>query len=67
MSGPRTIWYVLAELSGPADADLPFAVLSVDINDKQTGGGLAGTIVSLHSEREEAERIVHEFNGGELS
>lgn len=64
--GERTVWYILAELNRPVDADQPFAVLSVDVTEKRDGG-MVSTIVSLHSVREEAERIVHEFNGGAMS
>jgi len=60
----RTIWYVLCELRNPSPE--PFAVLSVDITARE-GDGLVATIVSLHALREEAERIVHEFNEGPLS
>lgn len=62
----RTVWYVLAELNRPCDAEQPFAVLSVDITEKKDGG-LVSTIVSLHSIREEAESIVHKFNGGAMA
>lgn len=62
--GDRTIWYALIELRNPQPE--PFAVMSVDITAKRDGG-LEGTIVSLHDLREEAERVVHEFNNGPLS
>jgi hypothetical protein len=60
----RTTWYVLSDLRNPSPE--PFAVLSVDTTDKKDGG-LVATVVSLHMIREEAERIVHEFNNGPLS
>lgn len=60
----RTVWYVLADLNKPVAE--PFAVMSVDTSLKREGG-VEGTVVSLHWLREEAERIVHEFNEGPLS
>jgi hypothetical protein len=60
----RTVWYVVADLNSPAAE--PFAVMSVDTSIKRDGG-VEGTVVSLHTIREEAERIVHEFNNGPLS
>lgn len=44
----------------------PFCVMSVDTSVKREGG-VEGTVVSVHWQREEAERIVHEFNNGLLS
>lgn len=60
----RTVWYVVADLNNPMAE--PFAVMSVDTSVKRDGG-VEGTVVSLHHIREEAERIVHEFNNGPLS
>ena len=60
----RTIWYAVADLTNPAAE--PFAVMSVDTSIRREGG-VEGTVVSLHWQREEAERIVHEFNNGPLS
>ena len=60
----RTVWYVVADLTNP-NAE-PFAVLSVDTSIRRDGG-VEGTVVSVHWKREEAERIVHEFNNGPLS
>lgn len=55
----QTIWYALAELTNPAAE--PFAVISADTSIRQ-GGGVEGTIVSLHWDRGEAQRIVDQFN-----
>lgn len=63
-AAPRTVWYVLAELRNPNPE--PFAVLSADTTQRE-GDGIVSTVVSLHMIREEAERIVHEFNEGPLS
>lgn len=60
----RVIWYVVGELSNPGAE--PFCVMSVDTSIKREGG-VEGTVVSLHWRREEAERIVQEFNNGPLS
>jgi hypothetical protein len=60
----RTVWYMVADLNTPSPE--PFAVISVDATEK-CGNGVEGTVVSLHMMREEAERIVHEFNEGPLS
>lgn len=60
----RTIWYVVADLNQPSL--MPFAVLRVDTSIK-SGKGVKGTVVSLHSLREQAERVVHEFNEVALS
>lgn len=60
----RTVWYVLAELRNPSPE--PFAVMSADTK-RVRDGGIVATVVSLHMIREEAERIVHEFNNGPLS
>ena len=60
----RTIWYAVADLKNPAAE--PFAVLSVDTSIKREGG-VEATVVSIHWQREEAERIVHEFNNGPLN
>lgn len=60
----RTIWYVVGDLTNPAGE--PFVVMSVDTSVGREGG-VEGTVVSLHWRREEAERIVHEFNNGPLS
>jgi hypothetical protein len=58
------VWYVVADLRTPAAE--PFAVLRVDTSIKREGG-VEGTVVSVHWRREEAERIVHEFNDGPLN
>lgn len=60
----RTVWYILAELRNPGPE--PFAVLSADIT-KHRDGGIVSTVISLHMVKEEAERIIHEFNEGPLS
>jgi len=60
----RVIWYAVVNLINPAAE--PFAVISVDTSVRREGG-LEATVVSLHWQREEAERIVHEFNNGPLS
>lgn len=60
----RTVWYVVADLNAPAAE--PFAVLSVDTSVRREDG-VEGTVVSLHWQREEAERIASEFNDGPLS
>jgi len=60
MSEKRTIWYAVADLTQPKAE--PFMVVSVDTSVK-SGKGVEGTIVSLHWTREEAELIVHRFNG----
>ena len=57
----RTVWYLVGDLTEPAAE--PFAVFRVDTS-VQREGGVEGTVVSLHWQREEAERIVHEFNNG---
>jgi hypothetical protein len=64
MTEKRTIWFVLAELRNPSPE--PFAVLSADTT-RPVEAGVVGTVVSLHMTREEAERVVHEFNNGPLS
>lgn len=61
----RTVWYAVADITIPNDK--PFAVVRVDTAVKQEGGGVEGTVVSLHDVREEAERVAHEFNNGPLS
>lgn len=60
----RTIWYALCELKNPSPE--PFAVIAADVT-KRGHGGIEATVVSLHMTREEAERVVHEFNNGPLS
>lgn len=55
----RTIWYVVADLIGPAGE--PFAVLSVDTCARRDGG-VEGTVVSLHWERDKAQQIADDFN-----
>lgn len=60
----RTVWYVLVELRNPSPE--PFAVLSADTTQRD-GDGVVSTVISLHMLKEEAERIVHEFNNGPLS
>lgn len=57
----RTVWYVVGELKNPSPE--PFCVMSVDTSIRREGG-VEGTVVSLHMVKEEAERIVHEFNDG---
>jgi hypothetical protein len=59
-----TVWYAVFDLESP-EAE-PFALLSVDTSVKR-GNGVEGTVVSLHWQREEAERIAYEFNNGPLS
>lgn len=61
----RKVWYMVGDLRHPAPE--PFAVFSVDTSDRDELGALQATVVSLHLQREEAERIVHEFNNGPLS
>ncbi len=60
----RTVWYVVGDLCTPGAE--PYCVMSVDTSIKREGG-VEGTVVSLHWQREEAERIVQEFNNGPLS
>lgn len=60
----RTIWYAVGDLINPAAE--PFAVFSIDTSIKREVG-VEGTVVSLHWQREEAERVVHEFNNGPLN
>jgi hypothetical protein len=60
----RTIWYVVADVTMPSPE--PFAVMMVDTSIRREGG-VEGTVISLHTKREDAEHIVHEFNGGTLS
>ncbi len=56
----RTIWYIVSDMYSPKVE--PFAVIRVDMSECH-GDAVEGTVVSLHWEREEAERIVAEFNG----
>lgn len=60
----RTVWYCVMDFRNPSAE--PHAVLSVDTARREEGG-VVGTVVSLHWQREEAEKIVHEFNNGPLS
>ena len=60
----RSIWYVVGDLTSPMGR--PFAVLKVDTSIRRENG-VEGTVISLHSQREEAERIVNEFNNGLLN
>jgi hypothetical protein len=60
----RKIWYVVGDLTNPGAE--PFAVFKVDTSIKRDGG-VEGEVVSLHWQREEAERIVEEFNNGPLN
>ena len=60
----RTIYYAVMDLRNPSAE--PFAVISCDTT-RASNGTCPATIVSLHWQREEAERIVHEFNEGPLS
>lgn len=62
---PRAVWYLVADLTEPAAE--PFAVISADTSARCDGGGVEGTVVSLHWQREEAERVAHEFNNGPLN
>jgi hypothetical protein len=64
MTEQRKIWRVVAELSNPSPE--PFAVMEFDTS-KWVGDALEGTVVSLHMMREEAEKVVFEFNEGPLS
>lgn len=48
----RTIWYVIAELTNPADE--PFAVMKIDTSIRK-GDGVEGEVISLHYGRDEAE------------
>lgn len=64
MTEPRTVWRVVAELSNPSPE--PFAVMEFDTS-VWDGDALAGTVISLHMMREEAEKSVFEFNNGPLS
>lgn len=60
----RTVWLLVADLTNPAEE--PFAVVRVDTSVKREGG-VEGTVMSVHWQREEAERIVSEFNDGPLN
>lgn len=60
----RTVWYVVGDATNPAAE--PFILMRVDTSIKRDGG-VEGTVVSVHWQREEAERIAHEFNNGPLS
>lgn len=60
----RTVWYLLMDIHNPNPE--PYAVVRADTSQREDAG-CAGTIVSLHMLKEEAERIVHEFNEGPLS
>jgi len=57
----RRVWYMVADVTEPKAE--PFAVFSVDTGIIRNGG-VEGTVISLHWNREEAERIVREFNDG---
>lgn len=57
----RRVWYMVADLTDPKAE--PFAVFSVDTGVIREGV-VEGAVVSLHWRREEAERIVREFNDG---
>lgn len=61
----RKVWYMVGDLTDPAAE--PFAVFRVDTSVRDELGALEGTVVSLHWQREEAERVVHEFNNGPLN
>jgi hypothetical protein len=55
----RTVWYVVADLTRPTAE--PYAVMSVD-TAVQCDGGVEGAVVSLHWQRDHAERVAHELN-----
>lgn len=55
----RTVWYMVGDLTNPAAE--PFAVFKVDTSIRREGG-VEGTVVSLHWQREEAERVVRGLN-----
>ncbi len=61
----RKVWYMVGDMTNPGAE--PFAVFSVDTEDRDELGALQATVVSLHWQREEAERVVHEFNNGPLN
>lgn len=56
----RTVWHMVADLHNPAPE--PFAVIRADTSIK-SGGGVEGTVVSLHHTREEAEAIARALDG----
>lgn len=56
----RTIWHVVADVTIPSPE--PFMVLRVDTSIK-CDNGVEGTVISLHSIREEAEANAARFNG----
>ena len=60
----RTVWYVVADLK-EHDAE-PFAVMSVDTSIRRKGG-VEATVVSLHWQRDEAERVADKFNNGPVN
>lgn len=60
----QTIWYLVGDVTNPGAE--PFAVFRVDTSIKREGG-VEGTVVSLHWQREEAERIAHELGGAVLN
>lgn len=61
----RTIWYIVGDLTNPTAE--PFAVFKCDTSSRDEQGAIEAEVISLHWHREEAERIVHEFNNGPLS
>lgn len=62
---PQTVWYVIAELHNPEPK--PFAIIRVDTAIKRESG-VEGTVISLHSFREEAQAMVDRLNiDGSLS
>ena len=53
------IWHGVFDLYNPSPE--PYAVIRVD-SDKRSGSGVEGTIVSLHLDRAEAQRIADGLN-----
>lgn len=60
----RTVWHVVADLIDPGPR--PYAVIRVDTSVR-SGSGVEGTVVSLHSERFEAEGECHRLDREMLS
>lgn len=61
----RTVFYLVGDVTSPTALER-FAVFRVDTSIKRDGG-VEGTVISLHCQREEAERIAHVFNNGPLN
>lgn len=59
MTTEQAIWHVVADLTDPSPR--PYAVIRVDTSVK-SGSGVEGTVVSLHTERFEAEGECHRLN-----